>query len=138
MATEYKKPLPRPAQPEFTAPFWEAAKRHELVIQHCSQHDGFFFYPRERCPVCLSDRLEWAKVSGSGHVYAFTIPYQAAHPAFTEDAPYVYAAIQLDEGARIIGNVVGIEPTDVKVNMPVVAEFDDVTPEWTLVKWRPA
>jgi uncharacterized OB-fold protein len=44
----------------------------------------------------------------------------------------------LDEGARIIGNVVGIEPTDVKVNMPVVAEFDDVTPEWTLVKWRPA
>ena len=84
MTTEYTKPVPIPGGlhgttlGDFTKPFWEATKRHELVIQRCRQHDGFFFYPRELCPVCLSDDLEWAPVSGRGRVHAFTIVYQ--HP----------------------------------------------------------
>ena len=51
--TQYKKPLPRPPEPELTAPFWEAAKRHELILPHCTQCDKFFWYPREACPRCL-------------------------------------------------------------------------------------
>ena len=141
--TDYPKPLPIPGgsrgatTEEFTRPFWEAARRHELVLPRCRNHDGFFFYPRELCPVCLSADLEWASVTGRGRVHAFTIVHQPNDPRFADDAPYVYAVIQLDEGARIISNVIGIPPFDVQVDMPVEAVFEDVTDEWTLVKFRP-
>ena len=136
--TERSKPLPRPENRGLTAPFWEAAKRHELVCQRCRRCASWIFYPREQCPHCFSQDLEYAPVSGRGRVHAYTIVYQPAVAAFNEDAPYVFALIQLDEGPRMISNVTGCEPRDVKVDMPVVATYDDVTPEWTLVKFRPA
>ncbi len=143
MTTDYTKPLPIPGgsrgatTADFTKPFWEATKRHELVIPRCKTHDGFFFYPRELCPVCLSSDLEWAKVTGRGRVHALTVVYQPNDPRFTDDAPYVYAVIQLDEGARMISNVIGIPPHDVAVDMPVEAVFEDVSEKYTLVKFRP-
>jgi hypothetical protein len=121
-----------------TAPFWEGAKRHELVCQRCKSCASWIFYPREQCPVCFSQDLEYAPVSGRGRVYAYTIVYQPADPAFQQDAPYVYAIVQLDEGVRMPTNIVGCAPEDVSVDLPVVVQFDDVTPEWTLVKFRPA
>lgn len=134
----YKKPLPRPENPELTKPYWEAIKRHELVMQRCRKCDRFIFYPREQCPYCFSQDLGYDPVSGKGRVHAYTVVHQAAHPGFNDDAPYVFALIQLEEGVRMISNVVGCDPKDVKVDMPVVATYDDVTPEWTLVKFEPA
>ena len=138
MSTEYTKPLPRPLNPEFTQPFWEAAKRHELVMPRCTTCDHLFFYPRTECPRCLSSTIEWASVSGRARLHSFTIVNQPVHPAFREDAPHVYAVIQLDEGPRMISNVVDCAHENLKVDMPLVAVFDDVTPEWTLVKFKPA
>jgi len=132
------KPLPRPESRGLTAPFWEAARRHELIMQRCIQCASWIFYPREQCPVCFSQNLEWAPVSGRGRVYAYTVVYQPAHPAFQSEAPYTYAVIQLDEGVRMVSNVVECKPDDVQVDMPVVAVFEDVSPEWTLVKFKPA
>ena len=134
----YKKPLPRPENRELTKPYWEAIKRHELVMQRCKQCDRLIFYPREQCPHCFAQDFEWAPVSGKGRVHAYTIVHQPANAAFQDDAPFVFALIQLDEGPRLISNVVGCDPRDVRVDMPVVATYDDVTPEWTLVKFRPA
>lgn len=134
----YKKPLPRPENPELTKPYWEAIKRHELVMQRCRGCDRFIFYPREQCPFCFSQDLGYDPVSGKGRVHAYTVVYQPAHPGFNDDAPYVFALIQLEEGVRMISNVVGCNPQDVKVDMAVVATYDDVTPEWTLVKFKPA
>ena len=138
MTTEYKKPLPRPANPELTKPFWEAAKRHELVIPRCKKFDHFFFYPREVCPVCFSTELEYAPVSGNGRLHSFTVVHQPGNPAFNDDAPYIYAVVQLDEGPRMISNMVECSIEDAKIDMPVTVVFDDVTPEWTLPKFKPA
>jgi uncharacterized OB-fold protein len=77
-------------------------------------------------------------VSGRGRVYTYTIVYQPAHPGFQAEAPYAYAIVQLDEGVRCPTNIVECKPEDVRVDMPVVAVFDDVSPEWTLVKFKPA
>jgi uncharacterized OB-fold protein len=137
MATAYSKPLPRPLSPELTRPFWEAAKRHELVVPRCTICDHLFFYPRSECPRCLSDRLEWMKVSGRGRLHTYTIVYQPANAAFRDDAPYIYAVVQLDEGPRMVSNVVQCEIDAVRVDMPLEVIFDDVTPEWTLVKFKP-
>jgi uncharacterized protein len=138
MATEYSKPLPRPISPELTRPFWEAAKRHELVMPRCKTCDQLFFYPRSECPRCLSDHLEWVRVSGRGHLHTYTIVYQPANAAFRDDTPYIYAVVQLDEGPRMVSNVVQCELDVVQVDMSLEAIFDDVTPECTLVKFKPA
>jgi uncharacterized protein len=138
MATEYGKPLPRPLSPELTRPFWEAAKRHELVIPRCKTCDYLFFYPRSECPRCLSTHLEWVRVSGRGRLHTYTVVYQPANAAFRDDAPHIYAVVQLDEGPRMASNVVQCAIDAVNVDMPLEAIFDDVTPEWTLVKFKPA
>jgi uncharacterized OB-fold protein len=138
MASDYTKPLPRPLNPELTRPFWEAARRHELVMPRCTTCDHVFFYPREECPRCFSTALEWTPVSGRGRLHSFTIVYQPANAAFRDEAPHVYAVVQLDEGPRLVSNVVQCDPESVRVDMPLVAVFDDVTPEWTLVKFKPA
>jgi len=138
MAAEYNKPLPRPLNPELTRPFWEAAKRHELVMPRCKTCDQLFFYPRSECPRCLGSDLEWVGVSGRGRLHSFTIVNQPANAAFRDDVPYVYAVVQLIEGPRMISNLVECDVESVSVDMPVEAVFDDVTPEWTLVKFKPA
>lgn len=138
MTSEYKKPLPRPLSPALTRPFWEAAKRQELVMPRCKRCDHLFWYPREECPQCLSNDLEWVKVSGRGRLHTFTVIRQPANPAFGDDVPYVYAVVQLDEGPRMVSNVVDCEVDQLRVDMPLMATFDAVTPEWTLVKFKPA
>ena len=96
------------------------------------------FYPRELCPHCLSSELEWVPVSGKGRLHSYTVIYQAGNPTFQEDTPYVYALIQLDEGPQMVSNLIDCPIDKAETEMPVVAVYDGVTPEFTLVKFRPA
>jgi uncharacterized OB-fold protein len=138
MAVQYQKPLPNPLERDTSLPFWEGARRHELMLPRCRRCDRPFFYPREVCPVCLSSDIDWIEASGRGRLHSFTVIHQPANAAFASDVPYIYALIQLDEGPRMISNLIDCAPADAYVDMPVVADFDDVTPDVTLVKFRPA
>lgn len=137
---EYRKPLPRAEDYPLTEPFWEATKRHELVIPRCKLCNLYFWYPRQECPNCYQrDQWEWTPVSGRARLHTFTVVRQPQNPAFADDVPYAYAIVQLEEGVRMISNVVGCAiPDDLKVDMALVATFDDVTSECTLVKFKPA
>ena len=146
MTSEYNKPLPKATlNPEVSRPFWEGAKKHELWVQYCTVCNKFVFFPREVCPYDLSpiDKLVWTRVSGRGRVYSYTTVYQSSIPTFTEEAPYVHATIQLDEGARMTGNVLIPQeqlledPGSLAIGQRVQAVFDDVTNDVTLVKWEP-
>jgi uncharacterized OB-fold protein len=77
-------------------------------------------------------------VSGRGRLHTYTVVYQPGNAAFRGDTPYIYAVVQLDEGPRMVSNIVQCEIDAVRVDMPLEAIFDDVTPEWTLVKFKPA
>jgi hypothetical protein len=137
--TEYKKPLPTPSQ--VSQPFWDAAKEHRLVFQRCTKCGTHVFYPRDICPGpdCFGiGTLEWVQSTGKGWVYAFTISYQPAHPAFADDVPYILAIIELEEGWRMNSNVINIDPQEVTIGMRVEVVWDDVTPEFTLPKFQPA
>ena len=131
----YTKPLPTPSRT--SAEFWKAAKKHELYMQHCQDCGHYIFYPRSLCPQCLSSNLNWEKVSGRGKIYSYTIVHRAGIPGFEKDVPYVFAIVELDEGPRMATNIVGIEPEKVAIDMKVEVFFDDVTPEITLVKFKP-
>jgi uncharacterized OB-fold protein len=132
--SEYYKPLPK--QTPTSRPFWEAARRHELILQQCGACRAFIYYPRDRCPKCFSDNLGWERVSGRGKVYSYTVVRRASSRVFA-DAPYVLAIVELAEGPRMTSNIVAA-PEDVRVEMPVQVFFDDVTPDHTLVKFKPA
>ena len=130
----YEKPLPKPTST--SQPFWDAAKEHRLQLQRCGGCQAFIYYPRDRCPHCLSDQLQWQPVSGHGKVYSYTTVRRASTRSFA-DRPYVLAIVELDEGVRLTTNIEA-PPERVKIGMPVTVFFDDVTPERTLVKFKPA
>ena len=130
----YEKPLPKPTST--SQPFWDAAKEHRLQLQCCGGCQAFIYYPRDRCPHCLSDQLQWQPVSGHGKVYSYTTVRRASTRSFA-DRPYVLAIVELDEGVRLTTNIEA-PPERIKIGMPVRVFFDDVTPERTLVKFKPA
>jgi uncharacterized OB-fold protein len=130
----YEKPLPKPTST--SQPFWDAAKEHRLQLQRCGGCQAFIYYPRDRCPHCLSDQLQWQPVSGHGKVYSYTTVRRASTRSFA-DRPYVLAIVELDEGVRLTTNIEA-PPERIKIGMPVTVFFDDVTPERTLVKFKPA
>ena len=136
MMTDYKKPLPFVY--DETRPFWDGLKKHELLIQKCPDCGAYQFYPRSACIKCMSENIEWVKASGKGKVYSYTIAHRPARPAFTEDVPYNIAIIELEEGVRMTSNLVEIGNDDIRVDMPVEIVYDDVTPEITLPKFKPA
>lgn len=132
----YSKPLPR--IDEESRGWWEALARHELYVQRCGQCGTKRLPPRAVCPRCLSSKIEWLRASGKGTVYSYTVTRQNQMPGFREELPYVLAMVELEEGPRIMTNVVGCDPDGVRIGMPVVVQFEDVTPEVTLPKFRPA
>ena len=133
---KYAKPLPR--IDEENRPWWEALKRHELYIQKCRDCGDRRYYPRALCTNCLSSRIEWVRCGGKGKVYTWTATMQNQAPGFREALPYVMAYVELDEGLKVLTNLVECKPDEVRIGMPVEAVFEDATPEVTLLKFRPA
>ena len=131
----YRKPLPE-IQP-WSRAFWEGTRRHELLIQECEECGAKIFYPRKYCPECWSAQLKWAKASGKGRVYCHTTTMAGVEDKFVEDLPFVLALVDLEEGVRMMGNIVDCDPGDVGIGMDVEVVFEDVTPEITLPKWKP-
>ena len=134
--SDYAKPLPV-ASP-VTQPFWDGLRDGVLRIQRCEECSQHVFYPRTVCPHCLSDRLEWVTASGRGKLYSFTVVRRAMNPAFQEDVPYVFAIVELEEGIRVTTNVVNCDLEALRVDMPVKAVYDKVTPKAALLKFEPA
>jgi len=130
-------PIPLPQPTDASRPFWESCHRHELRIQHCLQCGAFIHYPKIHCPMDGSDRFDWPIMSGKGYVYSFVVVLRAFHASFKLQVPYVVAIIQLEEGVRMISNVVGIDPDKVYVGMRVEVEFDDVSADISLPKFHP-
>ena len=135
---DYTKPLPVPDP--LTKHYWDSVKAHAMQIQKCGSCGKFVFYPRSVCPHCGLRELHWTSVSGKGKVYGFTISYQKGMPAFGAEAPYSIAVVELDEGVRLMTNLVNIapDPEKIKVGMDVVVHYDDVTDVITLPKFKPA
>jgi uncharacterized protein len=133
--TPYSKPLPQ-VTPEMR-PFWEAARRRELVVQHCRSCGTPRFPARDICSRCLSRDAEWVPVSGRGTVFSWAMMHQVYHPGFAGEVPYAVVVVALEEGVRLVSNLVDCPAGDLRAGMPVEVVFDDVTPEVTLPKFRP-
>lgn len=131
--TDYAKPIPA-ITPEMR-PFFAGAKRHELWIERCATCGVHRFPARAICSACLSTDAEWVRASGRGQIFSFNVMHQVYHPGFAAEVPYAVVVVQLAEGAKMVSNLVGVAPSDVRIGMPVRVVFDDITDEVTLPKF---
>jgi uncharacterized protein len=135
MSDDYTKAIPVPG-PE-SLPFWEGAKNHQLMIQKCLDCGHHWFPPSTVCTGCGSRNIEWVASSGKGTVFSFVVFHKLYHKGWDGEIPYAVAIIELEEGARMLSNVIGVPVEDVKCDIPVEVVFEDATDTLTLPKFKP-
>ena len=130
-------PKPLPVITAENRPFWEGCRQGKLLLQYCDACRQYQFYPRLYCMHCGSQHTRWVEAGGRGVVYSYTIIRQNKTPEFRNDVPYNVALIQLEEGPRMLSNVIDIAPGDLRVDLPVTVVFDQVSAEISLPRFRP-
>jgi len=131
------KPRPAPTPDADSAPYWAAAHDGRLVVQRCTICGRTQLYPRDRCLVCRGP-VEWVEASGLGTVYSFTVIRQNYSRPFRDWIPYVVALVDLEEGPRLMTDLVDCEPDDVQVGMAVEARFEVVSDDAGIALFAPA
>ncbi|MEW5980124.1 MAG: Zn-ribbon domain-containing OB-fold protein [Acidobacteriota bacterium] len=131
---EYAKPLPKPTP--WSKPFWAGCREGKLLVQLCGECGKHIFYPKLFCPFCLSRNISWVPSSGKGKIYSYTVVHAYQPTEFSQDVPYVIAVITLDEGVRMMSNIVDCSPEEVRCELSVQVVFEQVTDEFTLPKFR--
>lgn len=136
MQYDASKPLPVP-DPE-SAPFWEAAGRGQLMIQRCNACGTVRFPATTYCPSCRSDDYGWVNASGRGRVFSWIV---VRHPvpasAYKNDVPYVVALVTLDEGPRMVANIIGCAPDSITADMRVSVSFADAAEGFKIPVFQP-
>jgi uncharacterized OB-fold protein len=115
--------------------FWEALREHRLLIQRCAGCGALRHPPRPMCPRCRSVEWDTIEASGRGTVYSFVLPHHPPLPWFPE--PYVVALVDLEEGTRLVSNIVGVSPDAVMMGMPVEVRFEHFDGDLVLPLFAP-
>ena len=122
--------------------FWEATRESRLLVQWCTSCDRGVFYPRVFCPHCAAgaDALEWRTASGRATVFAAVVEHrpEAAGATFSEGQPYCVALVDLEEGVRMLTNVVGCPPDSVRSGLPVMVTWEPLSDGRQLPLFEPA
>ncbi len=130
----YNKPVPA-VDPD-SAPYWDGAKDGRLMIQRCNATGQTFLYSRQLVSGVVESEVEWIEASGKGTIYSFTVARRPAGAAFQGDCPYVIVSVELEEGARVMSNLVTDDPDSVAIGQAVEVVFDAVSDELTIPKFR--
>lgn len=130
-----RRQLPRPT-PE-SRPFWDGCARHELLIQRCQPHGHFWFPPANLCQRCWSPDFAWTPVSGRGELFTFTVYRRAYARELAGQLPYTVGIVELAEGPRLVTNIVGCAPEELRVGMHVEVVFEDLGDGISLHAFRP-
>jgi uncharacterized OB-fold protein len=123
-------PVPTPE----SQPFWDGCARGELLLPRCTACRRFHFFPRSFCPHCWSEDLAWEPVSGRGVVVSF-VRSLLAPAGFDLETPVVIALVELEEGVRLMSNVIVPDPLAIEVGTQVQAVFRDAP---ALLRFVPA
>jgi uncharacterized protein len=123
-----------------SGPYWEATREGRLLLQWCVACERAIFYPRALCPHCGTvGPLEWREAGGVGTVYAAGVEYkpEAVGATFSNGEPFCVALVELDEGVRMLTNIVGCRPEEVHCGMPVVVTWEPLSDGRQLALFTP-
>lgn len=127
-----------PPESPAAAPFWQGTREQKLLLQWCRPCAAPIFFPREACPACLGVDLDWRESTGEGEVYACSVMHRAGNRQMQDRVPYVVALVDLDEGVRMMSNVVGCAPGAVRVGMRVRVTWEALSDGRALPLFEPA
>jgi uncharacterized protein len=127
---------PTPKLEGLAGEFYGWLKKRELRFQCCSACGTWRHVPRVLCATCGSSEWTWRQSTGRGRLFTWTVVVRPMHEAFVNDSPYAPAVIELEEGVRLLSEVVDCDPDALEIDMPVEVVFEDVTDEVTLPKFR--
>ena len=133
--SSYQKPVPIPD--EASQPFYDGARDHRLMIQKCATCGVVIWPVKSRCDNCIQPTVNWVQASGKATLYSFALMHQVYHPGFASEVPYIIAQVDLQEGLRILTNIIGCSSSDLQIGMPLEVAFEAITDEVTLPKFRP-
>lgn len=133
-AMNISRPLPRLRGEEQI--YFDEAKAGRLAYQRCADCATSVFYPRSVCPECLSENLTLRTSSGRGVVYSYTTLQVPGNPAFADVVPYTIVLVDLEEGVRVVADLVEVEPDEVAVGQPVEVFFESVSDDFTVPRFR--
>ncbi|MFN0145467.1 MAG: Zn-ribbon domain-containing OB-fold protein [Dehalococcoidia bacterium] len=136
MTSEEKISKPIPEPDEASRPFFEGGMQGKLMLTRCSDCGAHRMPGRMHCDVCLSTDSAWVQASGRGTVRQFGVMHQKYHPGFFGEMPYNLALIELEEGPRLVSNLVGVANEQIRVDMPVRVDFE-VHEDSAIPKFRP-
>lgn len=130
-------PLPAGAPDELDRPFWEACRRHELLVHRC-ETCGRSYWPATCCVEHGGDAMAWVPAAGTGTLHTWTVYHHAYTPEHAGRVPYIVAVVRLDEGPFVHTGLVGCPPDACRVGLPVEVVFEDREDGTTLPFFRPA
>ena len=128
------RPLPRPTLD--TQPYWDGARAGKLLVQRCGGCGRHQFYPRPYCVKCLSAEITWVESVGRGTIYTYTVNHRPANPAMKERVPYAVVVVDLEEGVRMLGNLIESDLSRIAIGALVTVAFEKVSEEITLPQFR--
>jgi uncharacterized protein len=131
-------PKPRPVPTATSQPFWDALRDERIDLQRCDECGAWIYYPRARCPQCLSGHLTWRTVDGDGTVFTFSVALQPTAPPFADEVPQLLAMVELMVGVRVSTTLVDVAPDAITIGMRVRPVFDHGDDGITLLRFRPA
>lgn len=131
-------PLPTPMMNQDSEAYWRGVAEGRLLLRTCTTCGKAMFYPRIICPSCGSDRLDWREAAGTGTLYAFSIVHRAPDQAFRARVPYVIALVDLDEGPRMMTNILECPAEAVRIGMRVAVCFEPRGDNGAVPQFRPA
>ena len=127
-----------PSPPGINGEFYErAATTGVLHLQRCTDCEAWRHPPRLMCAACGSERWTWAPVSGRGRVFTWTTTHRAVDPAFADELPYAVLVVELEEGPRVVGNLVDLAPEALTLDLAVRVVLDVRSPSIALVDFAP-
>lgn len=119
------QPLPAPNVTEESRPFWEGVEQGVLKFQRCTACNHAWLPARSECPACLSMKAEWCEASGRAHLVSWVVYHKPFNPAFAERVPYTVAIVALEEGPRLITNIVGTDdPEALVIDQPLALKIE--------------
>lgn len=130
-------PAPAPYVNPETKPYWDATTEGRLLLRHCRACDTVIWYPRSLCPECGSLDTEWIESGGRGTIFTFSVNRRGAG-AYRDASPYVLAYVELEEGPRMMTNIVDCDIDAIAIGDPVEVVFHDTGEGAALPRFRPA
>ena len=134
MTPRYDLPIPD----DYTRTWWDAAAEGRLLVVRCEACGEAHYYPRPFCPRCGDEAVHWEAVSGRATLYTWSVVHQNDLPPFRDKVPYVAAVVDLDEGPRMMTNVVIDDPAGLRVGMALVVDFEELADGFHIPVFRPA